>query len=332
MIHDGSKIMMLFFAFAIIVPALYRNWIGVVVAIGVMFAMILGMFLRSIMTKPLFEKILTLICVLSLTGTSCAISEKFIIPLFDKTYYSHRASAAFFYPNYFGTIIGTVIIICAYKVLTRQGRKWFYYMIAGFNVVSMYLCESMFAWVEVFLGVAVLLVVLKMHRLLAIWLFTATVALFSIFVLNLDIIPRLSDAEVTTMMRLQIWQLALKQIIKSPLIGPGFMSFLYVYKDSKLGFLAPHAHSIYLDLLMNFGIIGTILFLWYFVCYYKSVIKIGIVEKKTSITSLIIAVTIVALVHGIIDVTLLWIQTLPLFLIILSGIGAYEKDIKTSNK
>jgi hypothetical protein len=77
---------------------------------------------------------------------------------------------------------------------------------------------------------------------------------------------------------------------------------------------------------MNFGVIGVILLINYFVHYYKAVIRTCFHEKKTAITSLIIAVTVVALVHGTTDVTLLWIQTLPLFFVVLAGYGSYEKN------
>ena len=241
----------------------------------------------------------------------------------------NRASAMFFYPNYFGNIISIVIIICAYKVLTRQGKKWFYYIIAFMNVISLYLCESMFAWVEIFLGVAVLLFLLDMHRLLAIWLLMATVASFVIIVLDVNIIPRLSQAEVTTEIRFKIWDFAIKQIKEAPLFGHGFMSFLYTDTEQQLGFLVPHSHNIILELLLDFGIVGTVLFLWYFVKYYITLIKTHLSQDKTWITSLIFAISAAAMVHGLVDLTLMWIQTLPLFLFILAGLGAYEKTSPT---
>lgn len=323
-VNKYTKILIAFYFLTFTISIIYQNWIGIVVGVAVALVTILGLYIRSVITSELYEKILNLICILSLTGTSCAISEKFIIPIFYPAYSTNRASAAFFYPNYFGTIVGTVIIICAYKVLTRQGPKWFYYLIAFMNVVSMYLCQSMFAWVEVFLGVAVLLVLLKKHTLLSIWLFGAAIGGFVIFVLDINIIPRLSDAEVTTMLRFKIWDNALKHIRKTPILGNGFMTYWYITKNNII--VIPHAHSIYLDMIMNFGIAGSSLLLWYLISYYKKVVYTCFKEKKTQINSLIIAVSIVAIVHGITDVTLLWIQTLPLFIFILAGYGVYEKN------
>lgn len=325
-VHKGSKILVLFFAYSLLIPFYYKNWIGLIIGLGVIIALILGLYFRSIMTSQLFENALTLICYLSLISTSCAISEKYLIPLLNKNYSARRISAMFLHPNYFGTIVSIVIIICAYKELTRQGKRWIYYLIASVNVISLYLCQSMFAWVDVFLGIAVLLIILKKHRLLAVWFLLATVAAFTILILNINIIPRLSDAEVTTRLRVEIWDLAIEQIKKSPMIGHGFLSFSFLNKRYYLERIIPHAHSIYLELFLNFGIVGIILLLWYFINYYISVIKTCFQEKKVLITSLILAITATVLLHGAIDVTILWIQNFPLFLILLAGFGAYEKS------
>lgn len=329
-VHKYSNSLKVFFAFAMIVPMIYRNWLGVIAGFGIILAIILSLFLRSIMTHELYEKVLTLICAFSLTSTSCAICEKIVNSFINNKYSTTRISAEFFHPNYFGTVIGTVIIICAYKVLTEQGPKWFYYMVACMNVISMYLCESMFVWVEVFMGIAVLLIILKKHRLLAVWSFCAALAGFVIFVLNIDVIPRLSDAGVTTGLRLKIWKLAFDQILHEPFLGHGMMSYMFINKIYYLDTIIPHSHSLYLEMILNFGLIGTGILMIYYFNFFKTVIRVCFKEKKTMITSLIIAVTIAALVHGIADITLFWIQTMPLFIIILSGLGAYDKPEKES--
>jgi O-antigen ligase len=323
-VHKDSMILKMFLVYAIIVPFLYLNLIGLVAGIGVALAIVLGLYIRTIMTAELFEKTLNLICCLSLTSFGYAIIEK-ITQILDHGSNHQRIAAVFFHPNYFGTIVGTVIIICAYKVLTKQGRSWFYYTVAALNVISMYLCKSMFVWVEVFVGVAVLLVVLKRHRLLSWWLFAAAFGGMLVFILGVNIIPRLYDVEVTVMLRQQIWMETLNRIIMSPMLGHGLYSFMFLFDDSYHNQIIPHAHSIYLDLLLNFGLIGGGLLLWYIVRFYKLIIRVCFKENKKMITPLILAVTAAALVHGTTDITLLWVQTLPLFLFILSGIGSFEK-------
>jgi O-antigen ligase len=322
-VSRGSGVLKLFLAYALILPLLYRNWIGLAAGIGVVLAIVIGLYLRAIMTGELFEKLLHLVCCFSLSSAGYAIIEK-ITKTIDSGYNHQRIAAVFFHPNYFGTIVGTVIIICAYKVLTRQNHTWFYYMVAAINVVSMYLCKSMFVWVEVFIGVAVLLVVFKRHRLLALWLFAAAFAGMLVFICGVDIIPRLYDVEVTVRLRQQIWEQTIQAISQAPLLGHGLYSFIYLFDTSYHNQIIPHAHSIYLDLLLNFGIIGTGLFLCYTARFYKTVFTVCFREKNKMITSLILAVTAAALVHGTTDITLLWVQTLPLFLLILSGFGSFE--------
>ncbi len=307
------------------VPLLYKNWIGLIVGVGMILAIIFGLYMRSVMTRELYERVLTYICVLSLTSTGYALIEKLMNVIMDGRH-SHRISTVFLHPNYFGTIAATVIIICAYKVLTKQGSKGVYTAIAFANGISIYLSMSMFAWVEVFLGVSMLLVVLKKNRLFMLWLLAAAVGAIAVFGLNLGLIPRLSDADTTINLRQHIWALTVAKIKASPIFGHGFMSFLYLYHASYRGAPIPHSHSIYLDALLNFGIVGSGLFLWFMGKYYFSLIKMRFQEMNVTITSLILAVSVAALAHGTTDITLLGIQTFPLLIIILSGLGADEKN------
>jgi O-antigen ligase len=117
----------------------------------------------------------------------------------------------------------------------------------------------------------------------------------------------------------------MEQIKASPLFGHGFMSFYYLFNSTYRNRRIPHSHSIYLDMLLNFGVVGTGLFLWFIIKYYVTLIKDRMKENNIMITSLIVAVVVAALAHGATDLTLLWIQTFPLLMIILSGLGAQEK-------
>lgn len=323
-INSKSNVLIFFLAYVLTIPLIVRNWTGFAAGVGVVLAVILGMYIRSIMTNDLFERVLTLICEFSLTSVGYAVLERTVHILYGGRSV-HRISAVFFHPNYFGTVVGTVIIICAYKVLTKQNHSWFYYTVAGLNIISMYLCKSMFVWVEVFIGIAVLLVIQKRHLLLSLWLFAAAIGGFMVLFLEVNIIPRLYDLEVTVRLRQSIWELTMGQIMQAPLFGHGLYSFMYLFNKSYHHQVIPHAHSIYFDMVLNFGLIGSGLLLIYIVKYYKAVIRICFKQKNTMITSLILAVSAAAAVHGITDITLLWVQTLPLFLIILSGFGAFEK-------
>lgn len=325
-IHKGSAGMKIFLALAVLIPIYYHNLPGLMAGLAIMLGMVLGFYFRSIMTTELYEWILSLICILSLTSTGYAITQEILLSIASDRYSTQRLSAVFFYPNYFGTITATVILICAYKLLTHQGHKLFICFIASMNIFCLYLCKSIFSFIEVFVGVAVLLFIYKKHKELAGWFCLAALTGLCIFVLHIDVIPRMEDVDVTLGLRFKIWHMAIGQIIKKPLIGHGFFTFMDVFHIYYDGKVIPHAHSLYLDSVLNYGIIGTAFLLTYFIRYYQTVIIFLRTKKEKMTTSLILAVSAAALVHGTTDITLLWIQTMPLFLIILSGLGGLEKQ------
>ena len=323
-LHKGSRALKAFFIYMLVLPLLFHNWKGFAVGIGVLLMLILGLYLRSVMTRDIFENVLTMICTLSLTSAGYAFLESFVNYL-DVGRNTHRISAVFSHPNYFGTVVATVIIICAYKVLTSNENKLLFCTIAGFNVFSLYLCKSLFAFIEVFIGISVLLIILKSYRLLILWLSAAVVGAILIFLLDVNIVPRLYDVSVTIKIRLKIWSLAWEQIKNNPFFGHGFMSFGYLFDATYKSRQIPHSHSIYLDMILNFGIVGSVLFLWYFVRYYRNVCKTWLKRRNNQVASIILAVSAAAFVHGATDLTILWIQTLPLLLFLLAGQGAEER-------
>ena len=328
LVHKYSRYLLGFSGFYMLVSYAYGNWFGVFAGMAVALGIVIGFFQYSVMTKELFEKVLTLICILSIISTTCALSEKIIISRLDQYYSYDRISAMFYHPNYFGTITATVIIICAYKILTHQGFKGFYYIIAGINIINIYLCESMFAWVEVFVGIAILLFITKQTRMLVLWGSIGVIAGGMILIANINLIPRLSEAELTLSMRFKIWDMSLEQIKQAPVFGNGLMT--YANKTLNKHNLTVHSHSIYLETLLNFGIVGTIGLLIPTLKYYFQVLKTCFKAKKSKITSLILAVTGAALVHGVTDITLLWIQTMPVFIFLMAGLGAYKTESKTA--
>lgn len=318
-IHNGTQALKLFFIYASAVAFMYRNWMGLAATAALILGLILGLFIRSVMTGELFERILTLICYMSITSTGFAVLEALFNYIYDGKI-NRRVSAVFFHPNYFGAVVATVIIICVYKILTAKDTRANYFFIAGLNLISLYLSMSMFAWVEVFVGILILLAALHKYRLLAIWVMTAAIGAFLIFGLNLQLLPRLSDVDVTLRMRQQIWEQAINTIKEDPLLGHGLMSYGFLFGVIYHGKLVPHAHNILIDMLLNFGIEGSLLLVYYFARYYYDLVKQWLCNKKENENfSLIFAVSVAVLIHGMTDMTLLWIQTLPLFLIILAG-------------
>lgn len=319
--HPGAPALIPFFALALILPLIYRNWLGLAGGAGLVLILIVGLYLRSVMTRALFERVLTILCVLSVTSFLIACVEMIVALCLHNPAY--RCSAVFMNPNYYGTVVASIVVICAYKVLTRQGPQWVYYVIAAVNFLSVYLCGSLFAWVEIFVGVAALLIALRKHQMLVLFLLMAAAACVLLFFMP-QLIPRLSESESTFELRLRIWKTSLTEIARSPWFGRGLMTYHQIYPLYEGSWATYHAHNILLDLLLNFGIIGAIPFLYYLARCGVTLARQYRRLRKTLVTSLIFALSAAALVHGLTDVTLIWLQTGLLFSLILSGLGVAE--------
>lgn len=324
-IHEGSKFLLPFFALILVVPLLYQNWLGVLCGLGFIMILIIGLFVRTAMTRDIFEHMVTLVCLLSVPITLVAIIEKLLMqPHFDGLY---QCSVIFMNPNYFATIIGTVIILCGYKVVSHQGHPFLFYGIAVFDLISIYLCGSLFVWVEIFIGVAALLLLLRRHRMLSALLLTA--GLFCVLLYFVpDLIPRLNQAHITTERREEIWVTAVRAIKDAPIFGHGVLSYAFVYPNYPGSYPTTHAHSIYLDPVLNFGLVGTALLLIYFAQYYRKIWRCIKESACPKIAILICALTMATLVHGTTDVTVLWVQTGLLMILLMGGLGASERSIQ----
>lgn len=287
---------------------------------GFFLIMVIILYARTCVTKGVFESSLNVACFLSVFITIFAVIER-LLSHSDKLY---RCKTVFFNPNYMATVVSTVVIICAYKVITKQGNQLLYYIIASFNVVSLYLCGSLFAWVNIFIAVAALLFIFHRHQLLSIFLLVAATGCIVLYS-KPDLLPRLAESQLTTENRFDIWGVVIKAILKSPFVGRGFLTYYNIYQSYPGSYPTQHAHSLYLDPILNFGILGTALLLVYFVYYYKKLLLCRNLLNNSRISALIFALTASTLVHGLIDVTILWVQSGLLLGYIMAGLGIEER-------
>lgn len=320
----------IFSLFALIVSVVFLNWIGAACALAFFLIMVIGLHARSCITKGVFESTLNLACFLSVFITIFAIIER-LLPHPNIQTQFYRCKTMFFNPNYMATVISIVVIICAYKVITKQGNQFIYYSIAGFNVISLYLCGSLFAWVNIFIGVAALLFLFHRHQLLSIFLLVAATGCIVIYS-KPDMLPRLAESQITTENRFNIWSVAIDAFVKSPIIGRGFLTYFNIFSNYPGSYPTEHAHSIYLDPLLNFGVLGTVLLLVYFVYYYKQLVMCRNLLNNSRISILILALTASTLVHGLIDVTILWVQTGLFLAYIMAGLGIEERMLLSTQK
>ena len=305
-----------------LVAAINSNWVGVLCSFGAFVVFITGHFAHAIMTTKTYETCLILCCVSSVFVSIYVIIER--ICFWKIPHY--RCYGLFFNPNYLAAVLAAVVIICAYKVIARQDKMLFYYIIAAICVFPIYFSGSMFIWIEMFIAVAVLLSLTNKHNILSIFLILVSFCCAVIYFVP-DIIPRFSESTATFENRLRIWELSIETIKLNPLFGKGFLTYFYMFKNFSPAYPTTHAHNIFLEPLLSFGILGTIILIAFLALYYKRLLYCKSYSNQSHISALVLALTAGVFVHSLVDMTMLWIQTAALYAVIMAGIGADEKQL-----
>lgn len=327
----NSVILTAFILLTGIVALCYGNYTGLLCS-GVFASMlIIGAVARSLATKHFFEGLLNCFIVSGVAATVGCIIER-VVHKDDPTY---RCQGFLMNPNFFGAAIAFVILVCAYKAVTRARALPLYYAAAVFMAISIYLCGSMVLWLVIFIGIFLLLCLSHEYRLLAVFMGVVAMAGIAI-VLVPGLIPRLGEISQTTDNRVLIWSFAIEQIKEAPVFGRGFLSYHFLYNQMVAArpelYKAAFSHNLLLESLLSFGIVGTLTIGAYFVTFFKSIFKCHDELKSrnhsyiitTFITSLFIAIAC----YGLMDTTVINVQTGMMIFLLCSGIGVDERELR----
>ncbi len=331
-----------FIGITIITAILFKNWLGAFVSVIFFLIIIFGFYVRKIMTHEIFEKMLSFLCGASIFASAVILFEK-IIYFSDKTHrcfgdffpgqtYSKLASF-YFSPTYLSSCMVVVVVICAYKVINRKGHLPYYYLTAFLSMLTIYFAGSMFVWVNAFAALAAYLIIIRHRKLIAL-VFTLVAIAGTVLFFVPDILPRLSEAMLTVDNRLLIWNLSLDSLKISPLFGQGFQTYGHIAngliaKGVQGVYSAYHAHNIFLEPLLSYGIIGSGILALFVVKFYKDLFSAR--NKESHIFSIIIAISVGIFIHSLIDMTMLWIQPMIIYCLIFGAVGADERYKKSTS-
>lgn len=324
---NGAPWIIAFTVYSVIVAIFNLNYIGIACSVGFVFLMEISLFVRRHITPYSFEKSLNICCFAGFVTSIFTFIDFFVVLLNPAYTGKYRATLYFFNCNYLATVFATVIIISIYKILIQNSKVYLYYISALFCAFGAYLTGSMFVWIEIFVGAATLLLLMRKNQMLSGLLLLISTTLIVIYFVP-ELLPRLHQSNVTTDNRIQIWKLTLKIISDSPVFGKGFLTYYNVYDNFKGSYPTTHSHNIFLEPVLCFGIIGTILIIICLVYYFKRVIVCRNAQSKYKASSLILALSFGLLAHSTTDLTFMWIQTGLLFVLILGSIGIEEKLLK----
>ena len=325
-----EKYFWLFFVFSLysaIVGVLNLNILGVLCSVFFFLVFLIGAYFKNTIQKELYERGLTVMVYMgALTGILTLAEFLYKCNILNPPYY-YRAQLYFFNPNYLATLFSMAIIVCAYKVVCRKGSKLIYYISAALCGVGVYLPGSLFALVEIFVGVAAVLLLSKRHQMLsALLLLTATMCI--VIYCMPDILPRLKQANITTENRISIWLTSLDMLKTNFIFGGGYLTYFNIQGNYPGAYYTTHAHNIVLEPTLSFGVVGVILLILFFTFFYKRVLICRNYQSKSKASCLILAISIAAFIHASTDMTLIWIQTAFMFSLILSGVGHEERLLK----
>lgn len=317
-----------FLVFPFFISATYNNYWGMLYEMVLIAIVICGFYIRSIMTPQLFDKMMDLSCAASVWAAAIAVYQKATAYAVAPNY---RPISVFHNANSYGMIIEFIVIIAIYRMFSNPRFRAAYLAVIGLNLVGLYFSASLSSFAATGCAVFVMLMMKKKYRLAAGLVLSAL--LFGVAGLIFPaVFPRgILAIDTTCSQRLSIWTTALKGIEQHPLFGTGAMTYQMIY-DKFGGYKTYHAHNLLLDTLLNFGFVGLGAIGIYAITQVK-LLSLRIKNRIFSEMNILVAAALVAvLVHGLTDVTIFWIQTGMLFLLLFSSMGVgsetLEKDLR----
>lgn len=306
----------LFFLFTGFVGQVYNNHIGSAYSLFAAALLVCGFYIRSFMTKQLFDQAMDTAC---LSSVACAVVAVFQKLSTYATEPSFRPISTFTNANFYATMIEFVVLIALYRMITNAQNRRFYLIVIASNLVGLYLSASMSAIFSLGLAVLVFLF-LKGKRKVATIIGVSGIFLVAAGLMMPELFPRIEFIDQSWDQRVNIWMTSVKGIEHHPFFGQGAAAYRLACEEY-FGYKTYHAHNLYLDTLLNFGLVGAAVITGYLYCQAKIVLTRFRSRTCGNMNILLAACSCAILVHGFTDVTIFWGQTAMLFLLIFSSTG-----------
>ena len=322
-------VLLFFIAYSTAISLLAQNVMGVVSSVAMFLFAIFFYYYQSQLTPKFFRLTIEGILALSVFAAAFAALEHFqIVKKFDYTFLSprmqvwhqNRAEVAFFNPNYYGIICCFCIMIGFYLISTTKLR-WLriFSMIAIFaNLFGLNFTQNRTAFPAIIFGAIIyLFTTIKNWR--AFWLSIGVFGVGLAFLFSSDLGVRMGTLDSSMEERVSIWNAGMALFKQNPFWGEGPLTYMHSYP--RIG--APyheHAHSIYIDTILSYGVVGTVLLGIASATPVRMLIDMSQVPSKRPILGLYLSFLTVVAVHGIFDLALFWIQSSFIFLLVMCSL------------
>jgi O-antigen polymerase len=322
-------ILLFFIAYSTAISLLAQNVMGVVSSVAMFLFAIFFYYYQAQLTPKFFRLTIEGVLASSVLAAVFAALEHFqIVKKFDYTFLSprmqvwhqNRAEVAFFNPNYYGIICCFCIMIGFYLISTTKLR-WLriFSMIAIFaNLFGLNFTQNRTAFPAIIFGAIIyLFTTIKNWR--AFWLSIGVFGVGLAFLFSSDLGVRMGTLDSSMEERVSIWNAGMALFKQNPFWGEGPLTYMHSFP--RIG--APyheHAHSIYIDTILSYGVVGTVLLGIASATPVRMLIDMSQVPSKRPILGLYLSFLTVVAVHGIFDLALFWIQTSFIFLLVMCSL------------
>ena len=322
-------VLLFFIAYSTAISLLAQNVMGVVASVAMFLFAIFFYYYQSQLTPKFFRLTIEGVLASSVLAAVFAALEHFqIVKKFDYTFLSprmqvwhqNRAEVAFFNPNYYGIICCFCIMIGFYLINTTKLR-WLriFSMIAIFaNLFGLNFTQNRTAFPAIIFGAIIyLFTTIKNWR--AFWLSIGVFGVGLAFLFSSDLGVRMGTLDSSMEERVSIWNAGMALFKQNPFWGEGPLTYMHSFP--RIG--APyheHAHSIYIDTILSYGVVGTVLLGIASATPVRMLIDMSQVPSKRPILGLYLSFLTVVAVHGIFDLALFWLQSSFIFLLVMCSL------------
>ena len=322
-------VLLFFIAYSTAISLLAQNVMGVVSSVAMFLFAIFFYYYQAQLTPKFFRLTIEGVLASSVLAAVFAALEHFqIVKKFDYTFLSprmqvwhqNRAEVAFFNPNYYGIICCFCIMIGFYLISTTKLR-WLriFSMIAIFaNLFGLNFTQNRTAFPAIIFGAIIyLFTTIKNWR--AFWLSVGVFGVGLAFLFSSDLGVRMGTLDSSMEERVSIWNAGMALFKQNPFWGEGPLTYMHSFP--RIG--APyheHAHSIYIDTILSYGVVGTVLLGIASATPVRMLIDMSQVPSKRPILGLYLSFLTVVAVHGIFDLALFWLQSSFIFLLVMCSL------------
>ncbi len=328
--------LLLFLVYSTVISVFAQNWMGVVASVGIFLFTVFFLHYQSILSHKFFRLILQLVLFGSVLSAAFASLEHFqIVKKFNyaflspnmQVWHQNRAEVTFFNPNYYG-IICCFCIMIAFYLFTTTKLNWLkvFCVIAGFvNLFGLNFTQNRTAFPAIIAG-AIIYLFTTIKNWKAFWLSIGVFAIGLSFLFSSDLGVRMGTLDSSMEERISIWDAGMALFKQNPFWGEGPLTYMHSYPRINAPY-HEHAHSLYIDTILSYGIVGTILLVLSSVAPVRLMMDMSQESGKRPIIGLYLSFLTVVAVHGIFDLALFWIQSGFIFLLVMCSIPLEHRTL-----